>query len=236
MNCLERGLREDFKAALRQFRDDKESSVAVLIGQGRAFCAGGSVEELKDGMDPVTAVSYMSEHNDIILLITSITKPIIAAVNGAAVGPGFSIALACDMIIASTTAVFSEAFAKVGLVPDMGASYFLPRAVGMHRAKELIFTAKMIKAEEAQQMGIVNQVVATGELETCVLNLAKKIADGPAIAISLGKSIISRSLENNLQDILNLDALAQSICFQSNDHKEAVEAFYAKRNPVFSGK
>jgi 2-(1,2-epoxy-1,2-dihydrophenyl)acetyl-CoA isomerase len=231
MNCLEKELREDLKEALDSFRDDKDSQVAVLTGQGRAFCAGGSLNELKNGMDSASGVGFMSEHNDLILLITSITKPIIASVNGAAVGAGFSLALACDMIIASNNAMFLPAFVKLGLIPDMGISYFLPRIVGIHRAKELIFTSKMIKSEEAQQMGLVNQIVDPGELETCALNLAIKIAAGPALAIALGKVILSRSLESSLQDILKLEGLAQSICFQSHDHKEAVEAFYLKRNP-----
>ncbi|MDD5723815.1 MAG: enoyl-CoA hydratase/isomerase family protein [Syntrophales bacterium] len=235
-NALEKGLRDDLKTALRQFQHDDKSHVAVITGEGKAFCAGGSLEEIKDGMDVVGGMSHMTDHNEVILMIANIEKPIIAAVNGAAVGAGFSLALACDMIIASTKAIFAQAFTKVGLVPDMGSSYFLPRAVGMHRAKELILTAKTITAEEAYQMGIANHVVIPGELEARVFDMAKKIADGPGFAFGLGKAILAKSLESSLQEILQCEASAQCMCFQSEDHKEGIQAFFAKRSPVFTGK
>ncbi len=236
LNSLEPGLREDLKAALRQFRDDAESRVAILTGQGRAFCAGGDLVELEDGMSAVHGVEHMNGCNEIISLIAGIPKPIIAAVNGPAAGAGFSIAMACDLVVASSRATFMQAFTKVGLVPDMGSLYFLPRVVGMHRAKELIWTARKITADEAQQMGIVNQVVDQEELESRALDLAKRIADGPAFAIGLGKVLLSRSLESSLQDIMQYEGLAQSICMQSEDHKEGVNSFYEKRHPVFKGK
>lgn len=236
LNSLEKKLRIDLKSTLIQFRDDNETRAAILTGQGKAFCAGGSLEELKEGMNAVDGVSLMGDYGEIITLITNLEKPIIAAVNGVAVGAGLSLALACDIIISSSSAVFASVFSKVGLVPDMGALYFLPRVVGMHRAKELIFTSKMIKAEEALQMGIINQVVSPEELDTRAYDLARKIADGPTAAFGLGKSILSRSLESNLQDILQYETYAQSICFQSQDHREGVQAFYDKRTPVFTGK
>jgi 2-(1,2-epoxy-1,2-dihydrophenyl)acetyl-CoA isomerase len=236
LNALEKKLRTDLKSALMKVRDDNETRAAILTGQGKAFCAGGSLEELKEGMNAVNGVSLMMDYNEIITMITSMEKPIIAAVNGIAVGAGLSLALACDIIISSSSAVFASVFSKVGLVPDMGASYFLPRAVGMHRAKELIFTSRMIKAEEAMQMGIVNQVVSPEELEARAYDLARNLADGPTATFGLGKSILSRSLESNLQDILQYETFAQSICFQSQDHKESVQAFYDKRPPVFTGK
>lgn len=237
MNAFEKPLRDDFRSALEQFRDDNESNVAIITGEGKAFCAGGSLEDLKGGkLKAVSGVPHMAEHNELILLLTRIGKPIIAAVNGVAVGAGFSLALACDMIVASTNARFGEVFANVGLVPDMGSSYFLPRAVGMHRAKELIFTAKIIKAEEAQSLGIVNHVFAPEELEARVLDLANKIADGPGFAFALGKEILSKSLESSLEEMLQYEAYAQCLCFESQDHKEGVNAFYEKRKSVFKGK
>lgn len=236
LNCLEPRLREDLKSALRQFEKDSESRVAVLTGQGRAFCAGGDLIEMQDGMEPVYAVGHMSGCNEIILMIANIAKPIIASVNGAAAGAGFSIALACDLVLASTSASFMQAFTKVGLVPDMGSLYLLPRVVGMHRAKELIWRAKRITADEALHLGIVNSVIEPERLEETVLELAQEIAEGPAFAIGLGKMILSRSLESSLQDILQYEGLAQSICLQSDDHKEGVKAFYEKRKPLFAGK
>jgi 2-(1,2-epoxy-1,2-dihydrophenyl)acetyl-CoA isomerase len=236
MNALEKNLRSDLKDALRQFRDDGESLVAVLTGQGKAFCAGGNLLELKEGMNAFAGMDLMKGANEIIQLIAGIEKTIIAAVNGAAVGAGFNIAIACDLVIASSSAVFGQVFGKVGLVPDLGGLYYLPRVVGMHRAKELILTQRMLKAGEALQMGIVNRVVIPEELEAHVLNLAKEIADGPAIAYGLGKMILSKSWESNLDDILQYEAFAQAICMQTEDNKEGINAFYEKRTPVFKGK
>jgi 2-(1,2-epoxy-1,2-dihydrophenyl)acetyl-CoA isomerase len=236
LNCLEPVFRDDLKACLRQFEDDAESRVAILTGNGRAFCAGGDLAELGDGMTAVHGVKHMKGCNEIIVMIAGIAKPIIAAVNGAAAGAGFSIAMACDIIIASTAASFMQAFAKVGLVPDMGSLYYLPRVVGMHRAKELIWTAKRIKAEEAMEMGILNRLVAPDDLESEALALAEQLAAGPAFAISLSKTLLVRSLENTLQDMMQYEGLAQPICMQSEDHKEGVRAFYGKRNAMFKGK
>ena len=236
MNALEKDLRSDLKNALRQFRDDGGSLVAVLTGQGKAFCAGGNLLELKEGMNAFAGVDLMKGANEIIQLIAGIEKTIIAAVNGAAVGAGFNMAIACDLVIASSSAVFGQVFGKVGLVPDLGGLYYLPRVVGMHRAKELILTQRMLKAEEALQMGIVNRVVVPEELEAHVLSLAKEIAHGPAIAYGLGKMILSKSWERNLDDILQYEAFAQAICMQTEDNKEGINAFYEKRTPVFKGK
>lgn len=236
LNSLTPGLRDDLKSALSLLRNDREIGAAVLTGNGRAFCAGGDLEEMEDGFDPVYAVSHMSGCNEIIEMIMGIPKPVIAAVNGAAAGAGFSITMACDLVVASTGASFMQAFAKVGLVPDMGSIYLLPRVVGMHRAKELIWNARRITAKEADQMGIINVLVEPDELEASALELAGRLADGPGFAIGLSKTLLSRSLESNLKDMLQLEGLAQSICLQSDDHKEGVKSFYEKRKPVFNGK
>jgi 2-(1,2-epoxy-1,2-dihydrophenyl)acetyl-CoA isomerase len=236
LNSLEPVFRDDMKACLRQFEDDAMSRVAILTGNGRAFCAGGDLEEMKDGMTAVHGVTHMKGCNEIIGMIAGISKPIIAAVNGPAAGAGFSIALACDIVIASTAASFMQAFAKVGLIPDMGSLYFLPRVVGMRRAKELIWTARRIKAEEAMEMGILNRLVSPEALESEALALAEELAAGPAFAIGLSKMLLARSLENTLQDMMQLEGLAQSICMQSMDHKAGVKSFYEKRPAVFIGK
>jgi 2-(1,2-epoxy-1,2-dihydrophenyl)acetyl-CoA isomerase len=236
MNAAEKPLRDELLKALEGFSADSSARVGILTGSGRAFCAGGSLKELAAGMNAVEAVSYMKEVSQIIRLIAGIEKPIIASVNGAAVGAGFNMALACDIIVASSSAVFSQVFAKVGLVPDLGGLYFLPRVVGMHKAKELIFTAKTISADEAMKMGIVNHVVPAEELEVYTSGLASEIAEGPMRAFEYMKTLISRSLELSLDDMLNFENFAQSICMQSCDHKEGVKSFYEKRTPVFTGK
>ena len=139
MNALGKSLIDGLKLSLDEFNNDGKCRVAILTGSGKAFSAGGSLKELADGMSTIAGVDYMRNANEIIKLITTIGKPIIACVNGVAVGAGFNIALACDIIIASSNAVFSQVFKNVGLIPDMGGLYFLPRVVGLHKAKELNF-------------------------------------------------------------------------------------------------
>jgi 2-(1,2-epoxy-1,2-dihydrophenyl)acetyl-CoA isomerase len=236
MNSLEKELRDELKQCLQQFSTNKDSHVAVLTGVGKAFCAGGSLKELEGGMRDIAAVDYMKEVSELIVAITTLEKPVIAAVNGAAVGAGFSLALACDIVIASHDANFSQTFAKVGLIPDMGGLYFLPRIVGLHKAKELIFTAKMLTAAEAFDLGLVNHLVPSAELEASTLKLAEEISGGSMKAIALSKSILSKSLQLSLADVLEYEALAQAICMQSDDHREGIRAFYEKRFPDFSGK
>jgi 2-(1,2-epoxy-1,2-dihydrophenyl)acetyl-CoA isomerase len=207
-----------------------------LTGEGKAFCAGGSLRELEGGMRAIAAVDYMKDVSELIVAITKLEKPVIASVNGAAVGAGFSLALACDIVIASDNARFSQTFAKVGLIPDLGGLYFLPRIVGMHKAKELIFTAKMLNATEAFDLGLVNHVVPAEELDAFTMKLAAEIAGGPMKAIALSKSILSKSFQLSLADVLEYEALAQAICMQSDDHKEGIKAFNEKRFPAFSGR
>lgn len=235
MNSLEKRLRTQLKQNLMDFREDGDSRVAVLTGCGKVFSSGGSLEELGGGMSAVAGVQYMKDVSEIILLITSIEKPIIASVNGAAIGAGFNIALACDIIIASSNAKFSQAFAKVGLIPDLGGLYFLPRVVGMHKAKELIYSARMLSADEALEMGLVNTLVPDVNLEAHTWDYASTLAQGPIRSFELCKSILSRSWELSLSDVLQYEALTQSICMQSNDHKEGIQSFYEKREPDFLG-
>ena len=236
LNPLTPDLRKELKKALQTFDKDSECRVAIFRGIGRAFCAGGDLEELKDGMTAVHGVDHMKGCNEITMMIASIAKPIIASVNGVAAGAGFSMAMACDIVIASEKSSFMQAFGKVALVPDMGSLYYLPRVVGMHRAKELIWTARRISAEEAKEMGIVNTLVAPEKLEEATLAFAEQLANGPAFAQSLGKTLLARSLESSLEDMMAFEGLAQALCMQSHDHKEGVSAFYEKREAKFKGK
>lgn len=237
LNSLTPEMREDLKESLRTFQNDAESHVGVLTGAGRAFCAGGDLEEMKKGWEGAIDIArHMAKCNEITSLITNIPKPVIAAVNGAAVGAGFSMVMACDIVIASSSAAFSQVFAKVGVVPDMGSLYFLPRIVGVQRAKEIIWTARFIKADEALQLGIVSRVVAPEVLESEVMKLATEMADGPTVAFGLAKEILSKSLECSLQDVLQYEALAQVICLETKDNKEGVRAFFEKRKPVYTGR
>ena len=233
MNSLEKDLRDKLASALEQFSEDAKSKVALLTGAGNAFCAGGSLKELGAEMSPLESACYVQEISRLITLITGMKKAVVACVNGAAVGAGFNLALACDIVIASSKAVFSQAFAKVGLIPDLGGLYFLPRIVGVHRAKELIFTSKMLTADEAFEMGFVNHVVEPDELEAFSLEMAQTICRGPAVAFKFVKKILSNSLQMSLEEVMQYESLAQALCIQGDDHKEGVKAFYEKRAPVF---
>jgi len=236
MNSLERDLVADLKAALRNFDHDNETRAAILTGQGKAFCAGGSLSTMKDFKDVNDSMQYMNECNEIIELINGTNKPVIAAVNGAAVGAGFNMAIACDMVIASSNAFFAQSFLKVGLVPDMSGLFYLPRVVGVLRAKELVYTGRSVKADEALQMGVANIVVTPEALEHTAFDMACRLARGPSVAFLLGKRILSTSLDGNLKDVIQQETYAQTICLQTEDYKEGLLAFFEKRSPVFKGK
>jgi 2-(1,2-epoxy-1,2-dihydrophenyl)acetyl-CoA isomerase len=221
---------------LRDFGSDEQSRVGIVTGSGKAFCAGGSLNELGEGLTAGAGVEYMKRLNEIILTIHHLEKPLIAAVNGAAVGAGFSMALACDIVIASENAIFSVAFPKVGLVPDLGGIYFLPRIAGLHKAKELYFTGETLKAVKAFEMGFVNHVTAPDELMAFSMKMAARISQGPPKAFAMGKALLNRSGQLCLEDVLAYEAMAQAISFQSEDHREGIVAFREKRVPFFCGK
>jgi len=234
-NSLEKALRDRLKHALKDFESDKRCRVAILTGIGSVFCAGGSLSELAAGMTAVGGVDYMKDNSEIVRIIANLRKPVIAAVNGVAVGAGVSIALACDMSIASRQAVFSLGFNKVGLVPDLGCIYFLPRLIGLRQAKTLLFTGASLSADEALAKGLIGQVVEADDLMPRSLDLARQIAEGPPQSIGLCKSLLLKSMQLSLDDMLAYEAFAQSICFQSDDHKEGVAAFLGKRPANFLG-
>lgn len=211
--------------------------VVVLTGAGRAFCSGGDVKEMgQRNASHVEALLHMQEINRTTLSFANLPKPVISAVNGVATGAGVNLALAGDIIIATEDAKFSEIFVQVGLTPDVGGTYFLPRAVGRAIAKELVFTGKMIDAQEAQKLGLINQVVAKDNFYDVVYDMARKIAQGPPIAIAQAKSMINKSLEMDLATTLDNEAYSQAMCIQTEDHKEGVQAFLEKRKPNFKGK
>ena len=166
----------------------------------------------------------------------NLKKPTIAAVNSPAVGAGLSIVLMCDISIASEQAKFGSAFINMGLIPDLAGAYFLPRAVGPQKAKELLMTGRMVDAKEALEIGLVNRVVSHDHLQDEVFELAKKLAQGPTFAIRNTKRMVNMSLDMDFADLLELESVIQSICFLSEDSKEAVDAFLNKRRPIFKGK
>jgi 2-(1,2-epoxy-1,2-dihydrophenyl)acetyl-CoA isomerase len=171
--------------------------------------------------------------NRLVLRLTNFARPTIAMVDGFAVGAGCNLALCCDLIIASDRAKFGEVFARIGLVPDGGGTYLLPRLVGLARAKELVFTAGMVDAQEAQRIGLVNRVVA--ELEVATRRLAESIAAGPPKVLSMAKHMMNRSTVLDLAGALDLEARCQAEAIVSEDHQEGLRAFSEKRAPTFKG-
>ncbi len=235
MNAMSPALVDELQTALNLVRSDADIRCLIITGNGRAFCAGGDVTSFP-GANPVEGRRYMREAHRTLLAMVGLEKPIIAAVNGHAVGGGFNLALACDLIVASENAVFGQVFSKVGLIPDFGGLFFLPRIVGLPRAKELMFSGRNITAKEAKDYGIVMEVTAPDQLMLRVEQLATSFAHGPSISMGITKEILNRSFEMSLEQILHEEAMAQGIAFTTLDHKEGVRAFLEKRKPDFQGR
>ena len=236
MNALEYQLLIDLIDCFQKFSDDDEVRVVVLTGTGNAFSAGGDLRGIRHGMTVDRARRLALQYNKIILSIRNLEKLVIASINGAAVGAGFSMAMACDLVVASEDAKFSLAFVKLGLIPDMGATYFAPRFFGLQKAKELAFTGKTLYPHELAELGMINFVVSPRDLENKVLELARELASGPPIALRLTKKVLNQSWNFSLEDLLEIEAQTQAGCMQSEDHREGLSAFFEKRKGQFKGK
>ncbi|WP_066236604.1 enoyl-CoA hydratase/isomerase family protein [Anaerosporomusa subterranea] len=236
MNSLNRELVDEFTAILHEVQSDGDVKAVVLTGNGRAFCAGGDLSYLASLTEPAAARGFIADAGNIAAMIMNMEKPVVAMVNGVAAGAGFNLALACDIVYCAKTARFGQSFVKVGLVPDCGGMYLLPKVVGMHKAKELMFTADLIDAETALDLGVVNHVVDDALLPETVCQFAEKLANSAPIAIGLMKRVLNRSNNLDLETVLEFEADVQALCMQTADHKEGVAAFKEKRVPQFTGK
>ena len=215
--------------------------VMVITGAGDGFCSGADLTPSgnDDGLTAGTGISgimRMTRIHGAALAFHRIPKPVIAAVNGVAAGAGMNLALGADIIYASDTARFSEIFAKRGLTVDFGGTYVLPRLVGLHRAKELAFTADIIPAAEAERIGLVNKVLPAAELMAAVGDLARRLAQGAPTALALIKESLNRGVLSSVEQALAYEAQAQALCFGTEDITEAMAAFVEKREPRFSGR
>lgn len=238
LNAFAGHMRRDLGEALEEAGSDHSIRVVVITGAGRAFCAGGDVKfmaELIERKDAEEFSRLLGSARRVITAIRQMTKPVIASVNGPAAGAGFNLALACDLRIASTAARFSQSFAKVGLHPDWGGTYFLPRMVTANKACELFFLGDWIDAEEALRLGIVNRVVSPDELELATRELAERLRDAPPLALAAAKQAVYMSQTAELEEMLRYENEAQLRCFESHDGYEGLRAFLEKRDPKFKG-
>lgn len=234
-NSFNREMALALQEELDRCEHDDSVRAIVLTGSGKAFCAGQDLQEAieDNGIEIANIVS--AHYNPIIGRIRSIEKPIIAAVNGVAAGAGANIALACDLVVASERASFVQAFSKIGLIPDSGGTFFLPRLVGMQRAAALMMLGDKLGAPEAVEMGMIYKAVPAEELAEAVQELAARMAAMPTKALGLTKRALNRSLEQNLSEQLSLEGELQYTAAQTKDYEEGVNAFLEKRKPVFTG-
>ena len=239
LNSFNDRMGEEFYTALKEAEKDEGTRCLIITGAGRAFSAGEDVSGLKEryGGDsrPSLGDHLRKKYHPMILRIRNMEKPVIARINGIAAGSGASIALACDIRIASEEAGLKQAFIGVGLVPDSGSSYFLTRTLGPGRALELIMTGRTLGAKEAENLGLVNQTVPGTELDNVVNSVAEKLANGPTKALGLSKRVVNQVSRLELPDALEYEAQNQEIAGKTKDHLEAVRAFLEKRQPKFSG-
>ncbi|MCF8240653.1 MAG: 2-(1,2-epoxy-1,2-dihydrophenyl)acetyl-CoA isomerase PaaG [Melioribacteraceae bacterium] len=238
MNCFNSPMAREIQDALRISKDDKEVRSILITGEGKAFCAGQDlVEVLNEDKSPNDEIGIIvrENYNPIIRLLREIEKPIVCGVNGVAAGAGANIALACDIVFASKNASFLQAFSKIGLIPDSGGTFFLPKLVGLPRAAAMAMLNDKITAENAEVYGMIYKTVEHEELYNEALNSALYLAKQPTKALGLTKRLFNKSFENNLEEQLKLEEELQSVAGKSYDYKEGVKAFLEKRSPVFKG-
>jgi 2-(1,2-epoxy-1,2-dihydrophenyl)acetyl-CoA isomerase len=235
LNALTDATRDRISMLFTELAQDDSVRAIILDAAGRGFCASGDVSN----MGAFTAASgrhRLKSAHRMILAIANIEKPVVAAVRGPVAGIGWSMAMACDMIVASETAVFSQVFRNVGLVPDGGAIYFLSQLLGVLKAKELVYTARKVPAAEAMQLGLVTRLVADDELDATVLALAGDLARGPSFAFGVAKKMFKAMNTPSLEACLDAEAWAQGLSLMSEDHAEGARAFMEKRRPDFKGR
>jgi 2-(1,2-epoxy-1,2-dihydrophenyl)acetyl-CoA isomerase len=233
-NALSLEIRLGLREMLNKLAEDESVKVIVLTGSGQAFCAGGDIRTM-EGETAVSGRLRLKRGHGLIKTMVGLEKPIIGAVNGIAAGAGVSIAMACDLVVASEEARFVLSFSRIGLVPDLGLFYSLPLRIGVARAKELMFFGDVIEAREAERLGMVNRVVPGDKLEEEVRNMALRLVNGPGQSYAMIKSALNH-WPTDLDSLMELEAAMQAVAFSSRDFEEGRKAFLEKRKPVFKGK
>lgn len=237
LNSFNGQMHEEIREAFDAAAEDDEVRAIVLRGEGRGFSAGADLSEvMENGDEDPDLGQYLREtYSRLVTRLVEIEKPVIASLHGPVYGAGMGIALACDLRIAAESAKFSVAFVKIGLMPDAGVSYFLPRVVGLGRAMEMSMLGESVEAEEAYRIGLVNKVVSEDDLTDETAALAERLAGLPTKALGRIKQSLYRSFENDLATALENEAEGQTFCGHTNDHKEGVAAFREKRDASFTG-
>ncbi len=234
MNALNLDMRLDLLEVFRQIADDDLIKVVVITGSGKAFCSGGDIRSM-EGEIAVSTRVRLKKAQKVTMAMWELEKPIIGAINGFAAGGGCSIALACDILIASEDAQFIQSFIRIGAIPDMGSYYLLPLRVGIPKAKELMFSGDSINAKEAERIGLINRVVAPEKLEEEAFSLARRLANGPSQAYAMIKAALNR-WPAPLESFLEIETTMQAVAFSSQDFDEGRRSFIEKRKPIFQGK
>ncbi|MFN8304857.1 MAG: enoyl-CoA hydratase-related protein [Saprospiraceae bacterium] len=234
-NSMNHAMRQELIAALDRCAADPGIRAVYLTGEGRAFCAGEDLQEVIDPQGPSLTEIISTGYNPIVMKIRELEKPVVCAVNGVAAGAGANIALACDITVAAASASFTQAFSKIGLIPDSGGTWTLPRLAGLQRAAALMMLSDKISAGEAAEMGLIWKVYHDETFMAESLALAETLARMPTRGIALTKKALNRSFSNDFNAQLALEDELQSIAGQTHDYREGVNAFLEKRKPVFKG-
>lgn len=235
-NSFNQELAFSVQKALDDCKNDDEVRVIVLTGEGKAFCAGQDLVEATDPNGPPLKNIVGDHYNPIVMRLREIEKPIIAAVNGVAAGAGANIALACDIVVARKSAAFIQAFSAIGLIPDSGGTFFLPRLVGAQKALALMLTGDKVMAEEAEAMNMIFKAVEDDEFDAYIAGMTAKMAKMPTTGYGLTKRAVNASFNNTLKEQLDLEEEIQAIAGSTHDFKEGTQAFVEKRKPNFIGK
>jgi 2-(1,2-epoxy-1,2-dihydrophenyl)acetyl-CoA isomerase len=240
LNAFNQKMGQEFLDALKTVARDDDVRCVIITGKGSAFSAGEDIQELRGqyerGENPRLGERLLHKYNPMIREIRRMEKPVLAAVNGVAAGAGAGIAYSCDIRIASETAKFIQAFIRIGLAPDSGTSFFLPRLVGFAKATELALTGDQLSARDAERFGLLAKVVPSEQLTATVQEYARRLASGPTKAIALTKRALNKSVFSDLEPVLEYESYLQEIAGATTDHIEAVKAFFEKGKPAYRGK
>ena len=235
-NSFNRAMALELQQHLDKAASDETIRCVLLSGEGKAFCAGQDLSEAINPEGPGIKNIVVEHYNPIILKIRNLEKPVVCAVNGVAAGAGANIALACNVVVAAQSAYFIQAFSKIGLIPDSGGTFFLPRIIGFQKALALTLLGDKVTATDALQMGMIYKMMADENLQTEALQIAETLSNMPTKAIGLTKKLYNQGVFNSLEEQLKAEGKEQITAASTYDYNEGVQAFLEKRKPVFKGK